>query len=101
MTLAPQDCRVRRLRLGVAPDVLARRAGLAERTVKLFEAAQVAPRHRTVVALRQALAVLEIEADGDIGPALARSEVATAARARIWREAFGDTRPPPTHEAPE
>lgn len=53
--LSAEDCRKRRIELGLTPAMLAMRAGLAERTVLRFEAAEVASRFGTVLALRRAL----------------------------------------------
>lgn len=51
--MTPEDCRERRVRLGVTAHELARHAGLVERTVVRFEAGLARPRPVTLVALRK------------------------------------------------
>jgi predicted transcriptional regulator len=62
--MSPDDCYARRTRFGLSTYELALRAGLAEGTVKRFEAARVAPRSGTLIALRRAFRELERDAEG-------------------------------------
>jgi predicted transcriptional regulator len=59
--VTPDQCLARRQRLNLSTETLARRAGLAERTVIRFEAAAVSPRFLTVLALRRALDAYETD----------------------------------------
>ena len=56
LTLSPEECRDRRVRLGMSVYQLARCSGLVERTVQRFEAGLIQPRPVTLVALRKGLA---------------------------------------------
>jgi predicted transcriptional regulator len=57
--VSPDDCLARRTRFGLSTYELAARAGLTETTVKRFEAARIAPRPGTLVALRRAFREFE------------------------------------------
>ena len=61
--MSPDDCYARRTQFGLSAYELALRAGLTERTVKRFEAADVTPRPGTLVALRRAFRELERDAE--------------------------------------
>jgi transcriptional regulator with XRE-family HTH domain len=56
--MTAEECRARRAAAGLTPYQLARLAGLAERTVVLFEAGRSA-RAGTLIALRRAFRSLE------------------------------------------
>jgi predicted transcriptional regulator len=51
--MTPDQCRAERENLQASTGALAAAAGLAERTIKLFEAGQVEPRPGTLIALRR------------------------------------------------
>jgi ribosome-binding protein aMBF1 (putative translation factor) len=53
--VSPSECRAAREALGWSEARLAQAAGLAERTVRLFEAQACAPRQGTIIALRKAI----------------------------------------------
>ena len=55
VTLTPEECLQQRSALGLSAERLATLAGLAERTVKKFEAGSVHARIGTVLALRNGL----------------------------------------------
>ena len=57
--MTPDDCRARRVELGLTLGRLANLAGLAERTVWQFEMARVAPRQGTLIALRKGFRAAE------------------------------------------
>jgi len=57
--MTPEQCRAERERLSVTVGALASAAGLAERTVKLFEESRVSPRPGTLIALRRGLRRLQ------------------------------------------
>ncbi len=57
--MTPDDCRARRVALGLSLGRLAILAGLAERTVWQFEMARVAPRPGTLIALRRGFRAAE------------------------------------------
>lgn len=59
--MTPQECREARARLRVTPCELARRAGLAERTVLRFEAGLAQPRPVTLVAIRKGFRTIATE----------------------------------------
>ncbi len=61
--MTPSECQRRREALRLTGAELARRAGLAERTVLRFEAGLAQPRPVTLVALRKTLRLLEADAE--------------------------------------
>lgn len=64
--MTPQDCRARRSELGLTLGRLASLSGLAERTVWQFEAARVAPRQGTLIALRKGFRAAEQVSRADV-----------------------------------
>jgi predicted transcriptional regulator len=59
MDMTPEECRRRREALGLTPERLSVLAGLAYRTVGVFETCATAPRHGTRIAILRALRAAE------------------------------------------
>lgn len=62
--MTAEECRARRLALGLTRYELARTAGLVERTVARFEDGLAQPRSVTLIALRKALRHVEAAGRG-------------------------------------